>query len=118
MAEQVIEPEQRAIGWRWMPAEPVTVRRAVPIAGSIAATTVFTAAEAVGRHRRRRRLAQPGWRPLGPLVVVRTNLRYAVRHRDGTWFSLWLGEGTEVEHLNDGVLVRFPDDPPCRLRWV
>lgn len=100
--------------------QEIEAERAVPVAGGLAATSAFAAAEAIGRGRHRRalrRLAEPRWRPLGALWVVRTNLRLAVWH-EGTWSSVWFDSASAVEPLADGVVLRFADEPDYALRWT
>jgi len=117
--ERVIDPGRPALGWRWM-GQPVEAERSMPIAGGLAATAPFATAEGIGRRRRRgalRQLAEPRWRPLGALWVVRTNLRLAVWH-DGAWSSVWFGSASDVEPLPDGVILRFAGEPDYAVRWT
>jgi len=117
--EQVIDPGRPAVGWRWM-GQAFEAERTMPIAGGLAATAAFAAAERVGERRHRRglrQLAEPRWRPLGALWVVRTDLRLAVWH-DGAWSSVWFGSASDVEPLPDGVILRFADEPDYAVRWT
>lgn len=119
--EHILHPGHHALGWRWVGTD-VEVERSIVIAGGLAATAVFGVAEAIGRRRCQRaldRLAQPRWRPLGPLWVVTTDLRLAVL-RHGIWSSVWLGSISDAEVAADGtaLVMRFPSDPPYALRWL
>lgn len=119
LIEQVIDQGRPAMGWRWMGQE-VVASKAFPIAGSLASTATFVAAGAIGRRRCRRSLAQiaePRWRPLGALWVVRTDLRLAVL-RCGAWSSVWLGSASQVEETDHGMVLRFPTEPAYALRWT
>ena len=119
--ELILHPGRPALSWRWIGTH-VEAERSIVIAGSLATTAAFGIAEAIGRRRCQRaldRLAQPSWRPLGPLWVVTTDLRLAVL-RHGTWSSVWLGSISDAEVAADGtvLVMRFPFDPPYALRWL
>jgi len=119
--EHSLQPGRAALGWRWIGIE-VQADRSFVIAGGPATTAALGLAEAIGRRRCQRaldRLAQPSWRPLGPLWVVTTNLRLAVLHQ-GTWSSIWLAAISDVTVVADGtaLVMQFASDPPYALRWL
>jgi len=119
--EHILHPGRVALGWRWIGTE-VQADRSFVIAGGLATTAALGLAEAIGRRRCQRaldRLAQPIWRPLGPLWVVTTNLRLAVLQH-GTWSSIWLAAISDAEVAADGtaLVMQFASDPPYALRWL
>ncbi|HEU5152207.1 MAG TPA: hypothetical protein VFU19_17080 [Iamia sp.] len=119
--EHILHPGRGVIGWRWIGTE-VQADRSFVIAGGLATTAALGLVEAIGRRRCQRtldRLAQPSWRPLGPLWVVTTNVRLAVHHH-GAWSSIWLASVRDAEVDADGtaLVMQFASDPPYALRWL
>lgn len=119
--EHILHPGRPALGWRWIGSD-VEADRFIVIAGGLAATAALGLAEAIGRRRCQRileRIAEPSWRPVGPLWVVTTNLRLAVHHH-GTWSSIWLASisQADVDAAGSAFVILFPSDPPYALRWL
>ena len=121
LPNEVAHIKADALGWRWESSD-VTYDRNLLLLGGPVGMAVTGIASAVANRRARRsaeRVAAPAWRPLGPLVVIATDRRLLVWHKEA-WWSVWYSAivGVQRNAAENQIDLFFGTDAPYRLRSV
>jgi hypothetical protein len=117
LLDEVAHIKVDVCGWRWAPAEVTYDRDLLLLGGPVGMAITGIASVVANRRSRRRaeRAAALAWRPLGPLVVIATDLHLLVWHQ-GAWWSVWYAGIVDVQvPAPSHVDLYFAEDPPYRI---